>query len=82
MEYKAIMDRVIVRLCDENHKSTLVSIEKPHKNVGVVLSVGEQVTAIKVGEEIIFHQFDELPLGQKNVVVIREKSILGIIGKQ
>ncbi len=73
------MDRVIVRLCSTNDKSSLIYDEKRYRNRGVVLSVGPEVSGIKVGDEIIFHYFDDLPLEQKDIVAVREKSVLGIV---
>ena len=81
MMYRAIMDRVIVRLCHTNDKSPLICAENRYRNRGVVLSVGPEVFGVKVGDEIIFHYFDDLPLAQKDVVAVREKSILGIVGE-
>lgn len=79
--YRAIMDRVIVRLCDTNDRSPIIFSKEKYRDRGVVLSVGPEVTGVKVGDEIIFHRFDDLPLGQKDIAAIREKSILGIVGE-
>lgn len=79
--YRAIMDRVIVRLCHENKSSLILSTAEQIRNCGVVLSVGDAVSEVKTGDKIMFHQYDELPLGQKDIVVVREKSILGIINE-
>ena len=79
--YRAIMDRVIVQLDADKASSTILNMEEKHRNRGVVLSVGESVHGVKIGDEIVFHRFDELPLAQKDVVVVREKSILGIINE-
>ncbi len=77
--YQAIMDRVIVRLCEQKQALFTANIEDKYRNRGTVLSVGEAVRDVKAGDKIIFHRFDDLPLGQKDIVVVREKSILGII---
>ena len=79
---QALMDRVFVRLpplqeksdggiifCDEIYKS---------RTIGEVVSVGENVSSVKVGDKILFHVFDELPTFEKDVVVVRESSILGV----
>ena len=79
--YRAIMDRVIVQLSADKSSSAILNTEEKHRNRGVVLSVGESVHGVKVGDEIIFHRFDELPLAQKDIVVVREKSILGTVNK-
>ena len=79
--YRAIMDRVIVRLCNADNKSPIIGTESRYRNRGVVLSVGPEVSEVKTGDEIIFHYFDDLPLAQEDIVAIREKSILGIVGE-
>ena len=70
---KAIADRLIVKP-DKTLPSVLIGVETEKKftNQGVVQSVGEH---------IIFHRFDELPLPQNDLVVIREKSLLGKISE-
>ena len=79
---KAIADRLIVKP-DKTLPSVLVGVETEKKftNQGVVQSVGDKVTMASVGEHIIFHRFDELPLPQNDLVVIREKSLLGKISE-
>ena len=79
--YRAIMDRVIVHLCGTNDTSPLILSKEKYRDRGVVISVGPEVTGVKVGDEIIFHRFDDLPLGQPDIAVIRAKSILGIVGE-
>lgn len=75
---KAISDRIIVRLKNRQNETILFEDDKAYTNVGVVESVGEKVVGIKIGDEIVFHRFDELPLPEKNLVVIRQKSLLGL----
>lgn len=78
---KAVMDRIFIRL--EEEKTTkggiimVESVDNP-RTVGIVESVGEQVNAVKVGDRVLFHVFDELPTYDKDVVVVRENSILGV----
>jgi co-chaperonin GroES (HSP10) len=78
---RAVMDRVFIRL--EQEKTTkggiilADSIDNP-RTVGIVESVGEDVKSVKVGEKVLFHVFDELPTYDKDVVVVRENSILGV----
>lgn len=79
--YQAITDRIIVQLSDYPQSSIIMSSAVLTHVHGTVLAVGNQVKDIKKGDEIIFHVFDELPLPEKNLVVIREKSVLGIIKK-
>jgi co-chaperonin GroES (HSP10) len=77
--YQAIMDRVIVQLCDEKTSSVILGAENKPRCRGTVISVGNAVNSVKTGDKIVFHVFDELPIDGKNIVVIREKSILGIV---
>ncbi|MCQ2734687.1 MAG: co-chaperone GroES [Alphaproteobacteria bacterium] len=76
---KAVADRIIVKL-DETAQSALImpNVEFNTRNSGVVLSVGEKVTLVNPGDHVVFHLFDELPLPDEGVVVIREKSLLGV----
>ena len=77
--YKAITDRIIVKLCDCSKNTQILGFETKERNRGTVLDVGPNVSGVCNGDEIIFHTFDELPLPKENLVVIREKSVLGII---
>lgn len=79
--YRAIMDRVIVQLCDEKPSSVIIGADTPPRTTGTVISVGNAVNSVKTGDKIIFHVFDELPLAGKDIVAIREKSILGIVNE-
>lgn len=79
--YRAIMDRVIVQLCDEKTPSVILTAEDKPRCMGTVISIGNAVSSVKIGDKIVFHVFDELPLNGKNIVAVREKSILGIVGE-
>lgn len=76
---KAVADRIIVKL-DPLMQSSLIIADSPVnvRNCGVVQSVGDRVKVVKPGNHIVFHLFDELPLPEDGLVVIREKSVLGI----
>ena len=76
--YKAIMDRIIVCL-NECPQTNVITPENRTRNRGKVIDVGERVHGVHKGDEIIFHVFDEMPLPKKDWVVVREKSVLGII---
>ena len=79
----AISDRIIVEL-DSQNESAIWQPENSAKvvNKGIVLSTGPLVLHIKKGDHIVFHPFDELALPEKNMVVIREKSVLSIYEKE
>ena len=79
---RAVSDRVLVRLEEEKPEICGVLLPdtfKQEKNVGVVVGVGPLVKAVKIGERILFHPFDELETLEKNVVVVRENSVLGVL---
>ena len=77
--YKAITDRIIVRLDDCPANRLILGLEEETRDRGFVIDVGPRVSEVNRGDEIIFHTFDELPLPEKNLAVVREKSVLGII---
>lgn len=51
---------------------------KMKKTIGVVESVGPDVRSVKVGDKVLFHVFDELPSYDPEVVIVRERSLLGV----
>ena len=70
---------IIVQLDSEAQSKVIrLATEAKIVNKGIVLSVGPLVSRIRVGDHIVFHQFDELTLPEENKVVIREKSVLAI----
>ena len=79
---KAVADRVFIRLIPDNTATSggIILIDDYHhsENIGVVESIGDQVTSVKKGDKVLFHQFDELPTFDSDVVVVRENSILGV----
>ena len=80
---KAVMDRVFVRLTPVEKQTSggiilTDDFEQP-RTIGIVESIGSQVTGIKPGDKVLFHVFDELPTYDSNIVVVRENSILGVI---
>ena len=77
--YKAIKDRVIVRLSDSPQSGQLISLQDNLRDRGIIIDIGAAVKDLHIGDEVVFHIFDELPLPEKNLVVVREKSILGIL---
>lgn len=75
------MDRVFIRLeAEKTTKGGIIltdSVDNP-RTVGVVEGVGPEVKSVNIGDKVLFHVFDELPTYDKDVVVVRENSILGI----
>ena len=79
--YKAITDRIIVKLDITTENKADFYIRPKYDNCGVVINIGDKVRGIKVGDKIIFHQFDELPLPEKGLAIVREKSVLGVVAQ-
>jgi len=85
MKIKAIMDRVIIRLDEVQEKSKggiiLNDDAENVRNIGIVESIGSDVKSVKVGDRVIFHTFDELPIlnDDPNLVAVRERGLLGVI---
>ena len=82
-QLQTIMDRVLIRL-DENKNKTaggilLTDDAIPTRTVGVVESVGEDVRSVNIGDKVLFKVFDELPALEDDLVVVRERSLLGKI---
>lgn len=75
---KAIEDRLII-LPDKPlpHKLIMACPKNDYTNQGIVQSVGDKVTMAKIGDYVVFHRFDELPLPNDGLVVVRESSLLG-----
>jgi co-chaperonin GroES (HSP10) len=46
------------------------------RHQGIVESTGPSVIGVHTGDHIVFHRFDELELPQKDLVVIKESSVL------
>lgn len=81
---KPVGDKIFIRLAEE--KSPLIltvpALKKNKANQGVVLAVGELVHAVKKGDIVMFHPFDELETPKEGIVVIREKSLLAILNER
>ncbi len=82
MKMKAIADRIFIRLAPQKETAggilLAADIDEP-RTVGVVESTGKDVRSVKAGDKVLFHVFDELETPDKDVVVVRESSILGVI---
>ena len=81
-QLQTIMDRVLVRLDEDKAQTSggvlLTDNTDKKRTTGVVKSIGEQVKSVKVGDRVLFHVFDELPTLDNDLVVVRERSLLGI----
>lgn len=79
---KPVSDRIFIHLEDEKTSSPLIKLKSafcPSKaNQGLVVAVGDEVQSVHVGDRVMFHPFDELETPTPNLIVIREKSLLGI----
>ena len=77
---KAVMDRVLIRLSEEKTSNILMpeSFERP-KTVGFVVAIGPEVKSVRKGQKVMFHAFDELPTVEKDVVAVRENSLIAIL---
>ncbi|MBQ8661891.1 MAG: co-chaperone GroES [Alphaproteobacteria bacterium] len=78
---RAILDRVFIRIeppaASQGGIFMPETIENP-PTTGRVEAVGPLVASVKPGEKVLFHVFDELPGYDKDVVVVRESSLLGV----
>ena len=79
---KAIKDRVFIRLDTKPVETKggilLPETEEKPQTIGIIEDVGPEVASVKKGDKVLFHIFDELPSYDKEVVVVRENSILGV----
>ena len=79
---KAVSDRVFIRLDTAKDKTSggviLPEDAAKPRTEGVVESIGPKVSSVKKGDRVLFHIFDELPSYDKDVVVVRESSVLGV----
>lgn len=76
-EPQALSDRLFIRL-EQPDTSLILTNNINHRNIGTIVSVGPLVKSVKTGDKVLFHIFDDLPTYDPDVVVIREKSLLGI----
>lgn len=80
---RAVTDRVFIKLPPQKETTDggiIISTDGPNKRtIGEIISVGDKVHSVKVGDRVFFHIFDDLPGPSENIVVVRENSILGVI---
>ncbi|MBQ8676860.1 MAG: hypothetical protein IJ529_00125 [Alphaproteobacteria bacterium] len=76
---QAIADRIFIRLDEPASSPLIIDDSRTPRNTGVVLSTGDKVSSVRTGDHVLFHIFDDLPAYDKDVVTVRENSILGVI---
>jgi co-chaperonin GroES (HSP10) len=74
---KAIMDRVFIKP-DEKKQGLIIIQDNDETKTGVVVSKGDEVKSVKVGDRVIFFKWDDLP-ALDGLIAVRENSLLGII---
>ena len=79
--YKAIKDRIIVEP-DKMPDSSIILLNETPCISGTVIDIGSAVTDVKIHDHIVFHCYDEIKLPIENRIILREKSVLGIIPKE
>lgn len=73
---KAIMDRVFIKP-DEKKGSIITIDDHDETKSGYVVSVGEEVKAVKEGDHVVYFKWDDLP-AVDGLVAVRENSLLGV----
>lgn len=94
MNIKPLHDRVVVERLDEEQKSAGgifipdTAKEKPSRGVVVAVGLGKpldngniRTLTVKVGDKVLFGKYsgNEVKLGDKEYVVMREDDIMGVI---
>jgi co-chaperonin GroES (HSP10) len=76
---QAIMDRVFIEP-DKKEQGAIIMAEdeKPTTKTGIVKSVGERVKSVKVGDHVVFYDWQTLP-AMDGLVAATEKYLLGVI---
>lgn len=74
---KAIMDRVFIKP-DEKKQGAIIIEDKSRTKTGVVVSVGDEVKSVKVGEHVVFYDWADLP-ALDGVLAVREGYLLGVL---
>lgn len=71
------MDRVFIKP-DEKKQGLIIIQDNDETKTGVVVSIGDEVKSVKVGDRVIFFKWDDLP-ALDGLIAVRENSLLGII---
>ena len=75
---KPILDRVFVKPLEQK-QGALIMPEDTEVKYGEIIAVGEDVKTVTVGQKVFYFKWDDLPVFDKDFVVIRERCILGVI---
>lgn len=75
---QAIMDRVFIEPDKKEQGAIIMEEEKQTTKTGIVKSVGERVKSVKVGDHVIFYDWQTLP-AMDGLVAATEKYLLGVI---
>lgn len=75
---QAIMDRVFIEPDKKEQGAIIMEEEKQTTKTGIVKSVGERVKSVKVGDHVIFYDWQTLP-AMNGLVAATEKYLLGVI---
>lgn len=75
---QAIMDRVFIEPDKKEQGAIIMDEEKQTTKTGIVKSVGERVKSVKVGDHVIFYDWQTLP-AMDGLVAATEKYLLGVI---
>lgn len=75
---QAIMDRVFIEPDKKEQGAIIMDEEKQTTKTGIVKSVGERVESVKVGDRVIFYDWQTLP-AMDGLVAATEKYLLGVI---
>ena len=87
MDYRVLGDKVLVRRDSENSREgslLLPSEVVKAPRVGEVISVGEEVARVKLGERVVFHEYAghflkvDQNLDETDLIVMREDEILAV----
>ena len=81
MEYKAINDKVIVEVIDESKGQEFLRIESKKNTLakGVVVSIGEKVKNVIVGDNVLFsiYGFEPFEENEKQYGILDNDMIYG-----
>lgn len=75
---KPILDRVLIRPEEKKQGAIIVLEDDAEVKAGTIMAVGEEVKSVRPGEKVCYFKWDDLPTPDSDMVVVREKCILGI----